>query len=404
MQEAIDKRTNNGTIRRLQFADSPACEGLIDFSSNDYLGLAQDTDQHALVSQEFESLKQAHKLGATGSRLLSGDNAYFHQIETDLARIHRRKSALLFNSGYDANLSVVSCLPCDCIVYDEYAHNSLHMGIRLWQTVTPGRFSMPFRHNSVDDLKKLLDGIDPNIRVVVLLESVYSMDGDISPLREILNLAEAHNAKVIVDEAHGIGVYGKGTGVLGEQNLEHHPALYASIYTFGKAVGCHGAVVCFPSNLYKDYLINFGYPFIYSTALPLHSLASIRCAYLTMTGEKGDNLRNIVFLRVKLFRDLMDAILPKNNPIYLIESSSPIQALVIPGNRVCTEFCDRLCAASKQRIRLFPIKSPTVPKGTERVRIIIHAHNSIEQVRWLVRLLVCNLQSMGLVAAPQSRL
>lgn len=402
MQVAIDKRRNEGTIRRLQYRDSMPCDEIIDFSSNDYLGLAQDSDQHAAVSQEYESLHQTSRLGATGSRLLSGDHAYFHRIEDDLARIHRREAALLFNSGYDANLSVVSCLPCDYIVYDEYAHNSLHMGIRLWQSAKAGRVAVSFRHNNVNDLEKTLQGIDS--RVMILLESVYSMDGDMAPLSEMLNVAGAHNAQVIVDEAHGIGVYGKGTGVLGELNLEHHPALFASVYTFGKAVGCHGAVVCFPSNIHKDYLINFGYPLIYSTALPLHSLATIRCAYMTMTGDKGDNLRTRLFSRVKLFRELMNAVLPKNNMIYLIDSRSPIQALVIAGNRVCTEFCDRLLAASMQRIRLFPIKSPTVPKGTERVRIILHAHNSMEQVRLLVKLLICNLQSMGLVPVHPSRL
>ena len=406
MQEAMDKRRSKGTIRRLQFANNtPAVSSAtIDFSSNDYLGLAQDKDQHAMVSQEYESLQHVHKLGATGSRLLSGDTTYFHEIESYLARVHRREAALLFNSGYDANLSVVSCLPCDCIVYDEYAHNSLHMGVRLWQSVNPDRFSLSFQHNDVDHLEKTLRQLDPKMRVVILVESVYSMDGDMAPLTAILEFADTHDAKVIVDEAHGIGVYGKGSGVLGELNLERHPALLASVYTFGKAVGCHGAVVCFPSNLYKDYLINFGYPFIYSTALPLHSLATIRCAYITMTGERGDNLRRDLFLKVKLFRDLMDAILPKNNPIHLIDSRSPIQALVIPGNRVCTEFCERLLIASKQRICLFPIKSPTVAAGAERVRIIIHAHNSVDQVRWLTQLLVSNLRSMGLVLVSQSRL
>lgn len=406
MQKALDKRRSKGTIRRLQFANSPglSSEDVIDFSSNDYLGLAQNKDQHALVLQEYESLQQTHRLGATGSRLLSGDNAYFHQIEAYLARIHRREAALLFNSGYDANLSVVSCLPCDCVLYDEYAHNSLHMGIRMWQAVSPDRFSVPFHHNDVDHLEKTLSRLDSKIRVVILVESVYSMDGDIAPLTEMMKLADAHDAKVIVDEAHGIGVYGKGSGVLGELNLEHHPALLASIYTFGKAVGCHGAVVSFPSNLYKDYLINFGYPFIYSTALPLHSLATIRCAYITMTGEKGENLRSILFSRVHLFRDLMDAVLPKSNPVYRINSTSPIQSLVIPGNRICTEFCERVFIASKQRVCLFPIKSPTVSAGTERVRIIIHAHNSVEQVHWLVKLLISNLHSMGLVPISQSRL
>ncbi|GAX09269.1 8-amino-7-oxononanoate synthase [Fistulifera solaris] len=406
MQEALEKRRRKGTIRKLQFTNITAAssDNVIDFSSNDYLGLAQNLDQQALVLREYERVQQIQRLGATGSRLLSGDHVYFHQIEADLAKIHQREAALLFNSGYDANLSVVSCLPCDCIVYDEYAHNSLHMGIRLWQSVHSDRMSLPFHHNDVHHLDQILRRLDPKVRVVILVESIYSMDGDMAPLRELLQLAGTHDAKVVVDEAHGLGIYGKGSGVVGELQLQRHPALLASIYTFGKAAGCHGAVVCFPSSLHKDYLINFGYPFIYSTALPLHSLATIRCAYKTMTGEKGEYLREMLFQRVKRFRDLMDAALPKNKAIYLTDSNSPIQALVIPGNRICTEFCERLSIASEKRICLFPIKSPTVPAGTERIRIIIHAHNSDEQVRWLVKLLISTLHSMGLVQIPQSRL
>jgi 8-amino-7-oxononanoate synthase len=426
MHEALEARLIKGTIRRLQW--SSASDDLsgdpVDFSSNDYLGLAHDTEQHRLVEQEFEKeLRKGHHavLGATGSRLLSGDGPAFHQLEEYLKLIHNRPGALLFNSGYDANLTLVSCLPCDVIVYDEYVHNSLHMGMRLWKTgeelsskTNSRKMMVSFQHNSVPDLMKTLRRLQtkhPAAKVVVVVESVYSMDGDVAPLKEMLDTAATFGAEVIVDEAHGLGAYGAsdgkklpGTGVVATEQVEDHPALLCSIHTFGKAAGCHGAVACFATTTHKEYVCNYGYPFIYSTALPLHSLVTIRCSYQTMTGTKGDRLRTTLFDLVHLFRLQLEPMLPSNRSVYLIPSTSPIQALVVPGNSECTRFCNILWEASQRRIRLFPIKSPTVLAGQERVRIIIHANNTRQQVELLVTLIVKTLQDMTLLRQPTSRL
>ena len=432
MRQALKVRRTKGTIRRLQ-ASSSHCtmasgEDPIDFSSNDYLGLAHDLEQNQLVERRYEEVLSSAPsgsavLGATGSRLLSGDAPMFHKLEDDLARIHNRPSALLCNSGYDANLTVVSCLPCDVIVYDEYAHNSLHMGMRLWQTAQSAkgseatRRSFPFAHNNTDHLKRVLCKIkdeSPASRVVVLIESVYSMDGDIAHVKRILDVAASLGARVIVDEAHGLGIYGRnaqqanrellpGTGVVAAENVEDHRALLCSVHTFGKAAGCHGAVLCFASPIHKEYTINYGYPLIYSTALPTHSLVAIRSAYDTMTSAKGDLLRKALFELVQFFRARLQPFLRHSNAVYLLPSTSPIQALIVPGNDRCTRFCQNLWEASGRRIRLFPIKSPTVPVGQERVRIIIHAHNTRSQVKLLVRLLVQCLGDMALLP-PKSRL
>ena len=341
--------------------------------------------------------------------------------------MHNRPAALLFNSGYDANLALVSCLPCHVLLYDEYAHNSLHMGMRLWQSAkeeaasikqSQKRTTISFQHNSASDLKRKLQSVVqnthlyPDATVVILVESVYSMDGDVAPLEEMLNVADEFGAKIMVDEAHGLGIYGRteeecrrtglppGTGVVAALNLEHHPALLCSIHTFGKAAGCHGAVACFATATHKDYLCNYGYPFIYSTALPRHSLVAIQCSYHSMTGTKGDMLRDSLFQLVDLFHRHLEPLLPTKKRIYLIPSTSPIQALVVPGNSECTRFCKIVLEASQQRIRLFPIKSPTVPVGQERVRIIIHANNTRQQVELLVSLILRTLKDMDLLLLP----
>jgi 8-amino-7-oxononanoate synthase len=444
MKAALEGRRQKGTLRKLH-ASAPATtpdtdtrpdDDLIDFSSNDYLGLAHDPDQHAAVESAYEQLVQADatrfvpRLGATGSRLLSGDSPTFHALERYIAGLHNRETAFLCNSGYDANLAVVSSLPADVILYDEYAHNSLHMGMRLWYAQDPEHKRMiSFRHNSTEDLQQKLEQLTNNQNkhkadVIVLIESVYSMDGDVAPVRAMLDVAHQFGAQVIVDEAHGLGIYGRinnnysnnnnnnnngsrritggvpgGTGVLAAEQVERHPALACSIHTFGKAAGCHGAVVC-GSTVFRDYLVNYGYPVIYSTALPLHSLAVIRCSYDTMTGSKGDRLRASVFELVCMFRRTLEPFLATCHRVHLLPSTSPIQALMIPDNTACTEFCNILFVKSNKRIQLFPIKSPTVPKGQERVRIILHSHNTTEQVETLVLLIQSTLRDMGIAVGP----
>jgi 8-amino-7-oxononanoate synthase len=192
MSRVLDERERKGTMRRLIASDmhhdntieSSHQQASIDFSSNDYLGIAQDAEQLSLFAASLHNNSNL-SLGATGSRLLSGDSLAFHNLEAYLAMVHCRPAALLCNSGYDANLSVMSSLLCSCIIYDEYIHNSLHMGIRLWTSQQPNqrwseKTAHSFRHNSLNDLKLRLqmhserNGSDAS--VVVVVESVYSMD------------------------------------------------------------------------------------------------------------------------------------------------------------------------------------------------------------------------------------
>jgi 8-amino-7-oxononanoate synthase len=425
MKDQLDKRKREGSLRvplpksELQnSSDSPS-----DFSSNDYLGLSRDSQQKELVEQSYNRWEQP-TLGATGSRLLSGDSLLCRELEDWLATVHNRPAATIFNSGYDANISILSSilLPDDVVLLDELCHNSLIMGIQM----SRGKIYKTFRHNDVGDLRQHLQLTECKGRVLIVVESVYSMDGDIAPLKEILDLSNEFGSEVVVDEAHGLGSFGRtnttnlslkttntpersmktshffgGTGVLAALELESHPSLLCSIFTFGKAAGCHGAVVCGSFTL-REYLWNYARPFVYSTALPTHSLISIQSSYESMIGASGNFRRKVLFANVKLFRSTILQALTPNSEISLWPSPSPIQALVVPGNDVCVEFCRHL--HQNYGIRLFPIRAPTVPKGEERVRIILHAHNTTGEVLRLTNALVLTLRDIGLlVGSPTSR-
>jgi len=381
---ALERRRKVGSLRKLSPYHQ---ENTIDFSSNDYLGLAVSKEQNALVEETYKKLAH-HSLGATGSRLLTGDSDYAQTLERRLAKWHKRPAALLCNSGYDANLSVLSSLTMNCVVLlDELCHSSIHMGVRL----SKGCNVCTFLHNSINDLRRILrekTRADSSTRILIVVESVYSMDGDQSPLRGILETAAEFNACVIVDEAHGLGVLGEeGMGLLSQDGLENHPALLCSVHTFGKAAGCHGAVIC-GSSAIREYLYNYGRPIVYSTSLPLHSLVAIACAYRTMSSGKGRLLRARVAERVERFRNNMRKILlARDGSISLAPSESPIQALILPGNAVCIDFCSIMSQKSEKRILLYPIRTPTVPKGQERIRIILHSHNTTQQVDELTTLI-----------------
>jgi len=460
----LERRAAEGTLRSLRHrgtvddqARSPPDRNTcspstsppaIDFASNDYLGLARCPHQLRMVEKAFASrvpklIESASPLlGSTGSRLLSGDTSLAASLEVDLARAHNRPAALLFNSGYDANLSVLGCslMPGDFVVMDDLCHNSLVMGVRMsrlgWEGGGSSGNVRMFRHNDIDSLVKVLDDIvnpsgnDPTLgndaKILIVVESVYSMDGDVAALEQILDIASSRGASVVVDEAHGLGIYGTtnsqdlfaeivgtaegksrvstttcrggGTGVLAALNLERHPSLLCSVHTFGKAAGCHGAVVA-ASKTTVDYLVNYARPFVYSTSLPPHTLVTIRCAYETMMGPVGEERRQKVFRFVCLFRLLLDGKAKQvglrttldGKPL-LLPSPSPIQAVLIPGNRQCIELCSRLHSSS---FDVYPIRSPTVPKGQERVRIIIHSHNTEDEIERLVDVLTGEMLAMA---------
>ena len=203
---ALERRRKAGSLRTLRPFHK---KGTIDFSSNDYISLARLHSQREVVDRVFKQQSADHLpgLGSTGSRLLTGNLDYAQLLENRLAKYHNRQAALLVNSGYDANLSVLSSLTLNSLVImDDLCHNSLIMGVRLSRGATVKKF----RHNHVADLEKILANRSKieDKPTLIVVESVYSMDGDRAPLEEIFDVALKHKACVIVDEAHGLGVFG----------------------------------------------------------------------------------------------------------------------------------------------------------------------------------------------------
>ncbi|KAI9202704.1 8-amino-7-oxononanoate synthase [Polychytrium aggregatum] len=380
------KRAESGLLRAL--IEPPK----IDFASNDYLSLARNPSIHARVLRlQQDSFNRSPAPsppsgGSTGSRLLSGNSATASLLEGHLARFHQAPAALLFNSGYDANLSLFATLPQpgDYIIIDSLIHASVHDGCKI----SRAKQVLQFAHNSAADLRRQIDAIlahhgrqtstMPNI--VVGVESLYSMDGDTAPLRELVEVCESFtNVHLIVDEAHATGCYGpSGEGVVVQLGLQDR--IFARLHTFGKAVGCHGAVVV-GSPILKEYLINYARPLIYSTFMSHHNLLAIRCAYDYLE-EHASELQSRLHNLIREFRECIQATaIP---PHYILPSDSPIQGIIVPGNAECSSVCTQLQGLG---FDVRPIRSPTVPKGEERLRICLHLHNDSAQIHQLVRAL-----------------
>ncbi len=364
LKDILDKRKQASLYRSLQVNT-----GMVDFCSNDYLSFSRSP----ILQEKLKEITASIPLssGATGSRSISGNTTFAEELEQDIASFHQAEAGLIFNSGYDANLGLFSCLARkgDCLVTDELIHASIIDGCRLSYANR-----LRFAHNDAADLEKKLrkakenmGGIHANIFVAV--ESVYSMDGDMAPLAEFVSICKKYNAHLIVDEAHATGVFGnKGRGLVSALGLESD--VFARVHTFGKAIGCHGAIVI-GSSVLREYLVNFARSFIFTTALPLHSLASVRSAYEVLQSETFSNkaLHELVARFRKDFHSPED--------VYLIESSSPIQSLVIPG----AERAKKIAAILQARgFDIRAIVSPSVPAGLERLRISLHLHNTAAQV------------------------
>lgn len=336
----------------------------IDFSSNDYLGFSSQGYLH----QEMLTLEPTIKMGSTGSRLISGNSVLFNEIENEIAQFHHAESALIYNSGYDANLGLLSSVPQkgDLILSDELIHASLIDGIRLSFAT-----HYKFKHNDVESLKELIvRHKDSFHEIYVVVESVYSMDGDSAPLVELAAFCNLYNLHLIVDEAHAIGVFGEqGKGLCQELNI--HDNCFARIYTYGKAMGCHGASIVGSEEL-KKYLINFSRSFIYTTAMPEHSLLAIKAAYqlLSNTTEIEKLRSNISYFNSH-----------QNNSSYFIESESAIHCKLVSGNKQVQEAEEKLYQLD---VFVKSIKSPTVKEGQERLRICLHSFNTKQEIDLLL--------------------
>lgn len=360
-------RLQNNALRQL-----PKGTDLIDFASNDYLGFSNShsifeaTHEYLIANNQFQN-------GATGSRLLSGNHSVYNETEKLIAQFHQAPAALIFNSGYDANVGFFSAVPqkIDLILYDELCHASIRDGIQLSNAK-----AYKFQHNDFEDLERLLIRY-PDTIIYIVTESVFSMDGDTPNLEELVQLAEKHQAYVVVDEAHALGVIGeKGDGLV--QSLHLHDIVFARIMTFGKGLGCHGAAILGSEDL-KSYLVNFARSFIYTTGLSPHSVATILTAYqqLEKATESQLQLKN----NIAHFNQEKNRLSLK--PLF-VRSKSAIQSAIIPGNERVKNIASQL---QKKGFDVKAILSPTVPEGQERLRFCLHSYNSEKEITDVLQLL-----------------
>lgn len=361
LRKKLDERLAAGNLRQL-----PAQRQGIDFSSNDYLGIATNG---LLINEGTHGAT-----GSTGSRLISGNSTEVEETEALIARFHRAEAALIFNSGYDANLGLLSAIAGkDTIfIYDELCHASIIDGIRL--SICRHRYRYP--HNDIQELEGLLQKHSRDAQVYVVTESVFSMDGDVPPLARIVSLCAQYNAQLIVDEAHATGVIGpQGRGLVCSLGIEDQ--VFARVHTFGKALGCHGAAVV-GSALLRQYLINFARSFIYTTALPPQSIQVIGSTYryLLSGGFSNTTLHtNIAHFKQKI---------AEHNIQGSIDSITPIQAIVVGGNDSTRQLAAHL---QKEGFLVNAILHPTVPLGMERLRICLHSFNTLLEIDTLINLI-----------------
>ena len=362
LQHKLDERVQKGNVRSL-----PKNSNLLDFVSNDYLGLSRNQELANAIHDRCRTEEVPN--GGTGSRLLSGNHQWYEEAEELLKQVFQAESILLFNSGYAANQALVSAIADrgDTILYDQLAHVCLKEGAWLSKAET-----VAFRHNDLNDLESRLTRSKG--RCFVLTETVFSMDGDMAPLVEMVELCEKYEAYLIVDEAHSTGVYGEGgSGLLAQMGLEDR--VFARVYTFGKGMGVHGACVAGLQTL-KNYLVNFGRPFIYTTSLPPHSVIAITESFKYL--NENLVLQNQLKDKIIAFRSLWEDSL----------SQTSIQPIMIGDNEKARQVSLEL---QKSGFDVRPILSPTVKSGTERLRISLHVHNSDEEIEKLVSVLTSQI-------------
>lgn len=378
LSKKLEIRKQNNALRQL-----PEHTNLIDFTSNDYLGFSMSK---SIFNQTHQYLldRGFNQNGATGSRLISGNHQVYQEAENYIAQFHQVASALIFNSGYDANVGFFSAVPQkgDLILYDELCHASIRDGIQLSNAK-----SYKFKHNDFEDLERLILKFKPStsnhelLTIYIVTESVFSMDGDCPNIEELIAVSEKHDCYLVVDEAHALGVFGNpetsgGSGLV--QEFGAHDKVFARIMTFGKGLGCHGAAILGSQDL-KQYLVNFARSFMYTTGLSPHSIATILVAYQHLETEKN----NIHLLRENCIHFNQQKNLLGLKPLF-VRSKSAIQSAIIPGNEKVKWIAKQL---QEKGFDVKPILSPTVPEGQERLRFCLHAFNSKEEITEVLQLL-----------------
>lgn len=363
MGNALRARSERNSLRQLA-VHRPN----VDFYSNDYLGFAWSKLLHDSIRQSIDTCPVV-LTGSTGSRLISGTSDSIRELEKLIAKEHGTSHALFFGSGYAANLSLFSCLPQrnDTILTDECIHRSVHDGCRL-----SNARKWKFRHNDMNHLEMLLKKTPG--RCLIAVESLYSMEGDFAPLETLIFLSEKYGAGLVVDEAHSFGVF--GLGLVAQYSLQDR--VLATVVTYGKAMGLQGAAVL-SGKLLKEYLVNFAAPFIYTTAPSPLSAISIKEGYRLLGEDKtsGKQLQQ----RIRQFRE---AGLSQRSM-----NGSPVQVVECADQQSAIQLQEALTAGGLQT---YLVKAPSVKAGSERIRICLHAFNTVHEVDTLVSILCTHIQ------------
>lgn len=330
----------------------------IDMISNDYLGFAQDKILH----KRFLSRLHQIPLGASGSRLLGGNLALFEETEHQLAQFVKRQAAILFPSGYQANLALFSALlrEGDIVYSDEYNHASIIDGIRLTKAK-----KIIFPHRDYQFLNDHLNKYSPKQSFTIIVsESLFSMHGTLADLTQLAQLATQFNALLIIDEAHSTAIW--GSSLVTTKGLQNQ--VFATIHTAGKALGAAGAWIA-GDTILKNYLINFARPFIFSTA-PMPAMLILLQEAMKRYQQTGDYRANIILSRAKQLRNLL-------TPFVINHDESPIVTIMLLDNSNAIKLSHYL---QNRQWQIQAIRPPTVPLNTARIRITVKWCNPLSQL------------------------
>lgn len=369
LSQQLEKRQKNDSLRQL--SDKAYA---IDFYSNDYLGYARSSKVTEIYNRLSEN-NHISKHGSTGSRLISGNHGLFKAVEDKAKILFNAEEALFYNSGYDANIGLLSAVlkPKDLVFYDELCHASIRDGLQMVNSKT-----YKYKHCDYSHLEQLVNRQIERLEyenIYVVTESVFSMDGDTTDIEKLVELKQNYNLHLIIDEAHALGVCGRDFKGL---TVDYSTEIFARIITCGKSLGSHGAFVLGSAEL-KLFLVNFSRALMYSTGASPGHLQSV-LASLTLFESETESKHELQSV-IQYFKN---QVLKLDLESKFLQSETAIQSFMCSGNTRVKTLAKSLNALG---IGIKPILHPTVPKGEERLRICLHSYNTDKEVDLLLKTL-----------------